>query len=69
MLDACARASMRDLRSAEAAGRTVPTLAGSHAASSAVVGAVQDVVTRHFNTAMSSAEAVQALVAAIDAAR
>lgn len=68
-LDACAQATMRDLKAAEAAGKTVPTLAGSHAAASAVVGAVQDVVTRHFNSSMTGDEAVKALVAAIDIAR
>ncbi|MDQ0456341.1 ABC transporter substrate-binding protein [Rhizobium paknamense] len=67
--DACAQKSMADLKTAEASGTMMGSLAHGHAEPAAIQRAIFDVVTQHFNSDMSSADAVAALVKAIDAAR
>ena len=59
--DACAIKSMNDFASAETKGTALPTVAYTHATSAAVVGAMTDVVTEHFNSDMSSADAAKQL--------
>jgi glucose/mannose transport system substrate-binding protein len=60
---------MADLKAAEAAGTMMGSLAHGHAQPAAIQRAIFDVVTQHFNSDMSSADAVAALSAAVDAAR
>lgn len=67
--DACAQKSMADLKAAQAAGTMMGSLAHGHAEPAGIQRAMFDVVTQHFNSDMSSADAVAALVTAIDAAR
>lgn len=67
--DSCAQKSMADLKTAEAAGTMMGSLAHGHAQPAATQRAIFDVVTQHFNSDMSSADAVAALSAAVDAAR
>lgn len=67
--DSCALAAMADFEAASAAGTALPSVAFTHAAPSAIVGAIGDVVTTHFNSDASSAEAASMLAAAVDALR
>jgi glucose/mannose transport system substrate-binding protein len=55
--DACALQGMKDFESATAAKTALPTIAFTHAAPASVVGSITDIVTRHFNSDMSSADA------------
>ncbi len=61
-LDDCAIKNVNDI----ASNTLLPTLAYSHATASSTTGAITDVVTEHFNSDMSSADAVQALVDAVE---
>lgn len=64
--DACAQATMKDLRNDSQRGTAVPTFAFTHAADGAIVGAFTDVVTAHFNNPdMTSAEAAAQLKKAL----
>ncbi len=67
--DACGKKGMKDLREASASGNLMGSLAHGHAAPAAVKNAVYDVVTKHFNRSISSEEAVQELVDAVEAAK
>jgi len=66
--DACAVQSMEDLDTTLANGKLVPSMAHEMATSSANRGAIIEVVTEHFNSDMSSQEAVERLVEAIELA-
>jgi glucose/mannose transport system substrate-binding protein len=68
-LDACAQKSMADMAAASKANTAVPTVAYTHAANAAVTSAITDVVTKHFNSDMSSADAVAALADAVAASK
>jgi glucose/mannose transport system substrate-binding protein len=68
-MDSCAVQSVNDFAAAGKAGTAVPTVAYTHAASGAVTGAISDVVTRHFNSDLSSEDAVKELLTAISAAK
>ena len=59
--DACAIKSMNDFAAAETKGTALPTVAYTHATSAAVVGAMTDIVTEHFNSDMNSANAAKQL--------
>jgi len=63
--DACALQTLADLQSASDSGTLVPTVAYTHAAPAAVVGAITDVVTNHFNSDLSSKMAAADLVRAV----
>jgi glucose/mannose transport system substrate-binding protein len=67
--DSCAIKSMDDLKDAIAADGLVPSMAHEMAVPRSVRGAIVDVVTEHFNSDMSSADAVEALASAVDRAR
>ena len=67
--DACAQKSMADLKAAEAAGTMMGSLAHGHAEPAGIQRAIFDVVTQHFNSDMSSKDAVAALVSAVAGAR
>jgi glucose/mannose transport system substrate-binding protein len=66
--DICAQKSHEDLTAAIAANTLVPSMAHEMAIPRSVRGEFLDVVTEHFNTDMSSADAVRQLVAAIQRA-
>ena len=66
--DACGQKAMKDLISAEASNTLVGSIAHAHANRAAVQGAVIDTVTGHFNSDMSSEEAVEMLTQLIDGA-
>lgn len=68
-LDACALQNVSDLAKDAKAGTLLPTVAYTHAANAAVTQAITDVVTRHFNSDMSSADAASELVSAVAAAQ
>ncbi|NTJ11541.1 carbohydrate ABC transporter substrate-binding protein [Rhizobium lusitanum] len=67
--DACALASMDDLAASIKADTLVPSMAHEMATSGAMRGAIVDVVTEHFNSAMTSQEAVKRLVSAVEQAK
>jgi glucose/mannose transport system substrate-binding protein len=67
--DECAVRSMNDLETTSAKKTLVPSMAHEMATSGAMRGAIVDVVTEHFNSNMSSDEAVKQLVAAVKSAR
>lgn len=56
-MDACALMSSKDFEAASNTGAALPTIAFTHAAPAAIVGEMTDIVTRHFNSNMSSTEA------------
>jgi glucose/mannose transport system substrate-binding protein len=60
---------MDDLEASIKANTLVPSMAHEMATSGAMRGAIVDVVTEHFNSSMSSAEAVKRLVAAVKTAQ
>lgn len=66
--DPCAVKSMEDLDTTLANGKLVPSMAHELATSSANRGAIIEVVTEHFNSDMSSEEAVARLQEAIELA-
>jgi glucose/mannose transport system substrate-binding protein len=63
--DLCGKKSMADIKAAEAAGTLMGSLAHGHGQPSAVQAAYIDVVTEHFNSDMSSDEAVTKMAAAV----
>lgn len=67
--DACAQTSAADMASASAGGSLLPSYAHGMALRGAPAGAITDVVTTHFNSDMSSDEAVKRLVQAVANAR
>lgn len=67
--DACALASMDDLAISIKADTLVPSMAHEMATSGAMRGAIVDVVTEHFNSDMTSEEAVKRLVSAVEQAK
>ncbi|MGR4001136.1 MAG: ABC transporter substrate-binding protein [Alphaproteobacteria bacterium] len=67
--DDCGKKGMADLAAANRSGSLFGSMAHGHAAPAAIKNAVYDVVTRHFNQELSSAEAVEELTAAIAAVR
>lgn len=67
--DICGVKSMDDIEATLASGTLVPSMAHEMATSSANRGAFVEVVTEHFNSDMSSQEAVERLVAAIELAQ
>lgn len=66
--DMCAQRSHDDLTAAIEADTLVPSMAHEMAVSRSIRGEFLDVVTEHFNSDMSSQEAVDRLVAAIERA-
>ena len=60
---------MQDLAQAAASGNLMGSMAHGHAAPAAVKNALYDVVTNHFNSSMSSEDAVKQLVNAIEGAK
>ncbi len=67
--DACGKKGMQDLAEAAASGNLMGSMAHGHAAPASVKNALYDVVTNHFNSSMSSADAVKQLVSAIEGAK
>ena len=67
--DECGKKSMADLAEASAAGHLFGSLAHGHGQPPAIQRAYLDVVTQHFNSDMSSADATAALVSAVEAAK
>ena len=63
--DACAQTSAADMASASEGGSLLPSYAHGMALRGAQAGAITDVVTAHFNSDMSSADAVAQLVQAV----
>ncbi|MGQ7794031.1 ABC transporter substrate-binding protein [Faunimonas sp. B44] len=66
--DDCAKKSHDDLTKAIEAGTLVPSMAHEMAIPRSVRGEFLDVITEHFNSDMSSAEAVKRLVEAVERA-
>jgi glucose/mannose transport system substrate-binding protein len=67
--DSCGQKSMDDLASATKTDTLVPSMAHEMAVSRSVRGEIMDVVTEHFNSDMSSAEAAKRLADAVARAR
>ena len=65
--DMCAKKSNADLNTASKKGGLMPSFAHGMALRGAQKGAIQDVVTDHFNTDMSSQEAAKKVAAAVKA--
>ncbi len=63
--DICANLSAKDMGSTSAAGSLLPSYAHGMALRGSQSGAITDVVTAHFNSEMSSADAVQQLADAV----
>ncbi len=63
--DICANLSAEDMGSTSEAGSLLPSYAHGMALRGSQSGAITDVVTAHFNSDMSSADAVQQLAAAV----
>ncbi len=63
--DSCAHLSAADMTSSSEGGSLLPSYAHGMALRGAQAGAITDVVTAHFNSDMSSAEAVQMLADAV----
>lgn len=66
--DVCGQKSMADIAEANENGSLLGSLAHGHGQMAAVQGAIFDVVTEHFNSDMSSEEAVEELLLAVEAA-
>lgn len=67
--DVCAQKSMADIAEANANGTLMGSLAHGHAQMSSVQRAIFDVVTEHFNSDMSSQDAVEELLLAVETAQ
>ena len=67
--DACGKKAMKDLAEAAASDQLVGSMEHGHVAPASVKNALYDVVTKHFNSDNSSADAVKELVAAIEGAK
>ena len=65
--DVCAKKSNADLKSSGSKGGLLPSFAHGMALRGAQKGAIQDVVTKHFNSDMSSQDAAKQLAAAVKA--
>ena len=63
--DSCAHTSAKDMADSNAGGSLLPSYAHGMALRGAQSGAITDVVTSHFNSDMSSDEAVQMLLQAV----
>ena len=63
--DSCAQLSAADMSASNEGGSLLPSYAHGMALQGAQSGAITDVVTAHFNSDMSSADAVQMLADAI----
>ena len=63
--DSCAQLSAADMAASSASGSLLPSYAHGMALYGPQSGAITDVVTAHFNSEMSSADAVAMLVAAV----
>ncbi|MFY0660402.1 MAG: carbohydrate ABC transporter substrate-binding protein [Shimia sp.] len=63
--DSCAHTSAADMAASNTGGSLLPSYAHGMALRGAQAGAITDVVTAHFNSDMSSAEAVQMLADAV----
>ena len=63
--DLCGQKSMADLKAAEEAGTLMGSLAHGHGQPAAVQAAYIDVITEHFNSDMSSDEAVEKLATSV----
>lgn len=63
--DICAKTSAEDMGASSANGSLLPSYAHGMALRGAQAGAITDVVTAHFNSDMSSADAVQQLADAV----
>ncbi|WP_319413788.1 ABC transporter substrate-binding protein [uncultured Cohaesibacter sp.] len=66
--DACGKRSMKDIAEADKNNTLVGSLAHGTAQTAAVQRAIFDVVTEHFNSDMSSEDAVEELLSAVEAA-
>jgi len=66
--DACAKKSNADLNAAAKSGGLLPSFAHGMTLELGVKGAIQDVVTEHFNSNMSSQDAVKKLASAVKSA-
>lgn len=66
--DACALKAKEDIAAASDAGALLGSLAHGHAQTSSVQRAIFDVVTEHFNSDMSSQDAVEELQLAVESA-
>ncbi|MBL8908432.1 MAG: carbohydrate ABC transporter substrate-binding protein [Rhizobiales bacterium] len=67
--DDCGKKGMKDLAEANSSGELFGSMAHGYAAPAAVKNALYDVVTRHFNGEIDSAEAAKQLADAVAAAR
>jgi glucose/mannose transport system substrate-binding protein len=67
--DSCGQKSMDDLAAATSGKTLVPSMAHEMAISRSVRGEIMDMVTEHFNSSMSSDEAVKRLAEAVARAR
>jgi glucose/mannose transport system substrate-binding protein len=65
--DDCAKKSNSDLNTANSTGGLVPSFAHGMAQGNTIKGAMQDVITQHFNSDMSSVDAANALADAVAA--
>jgi glucose/mannose transport system substrate-binding protein len=63
--DPCAHTSAQDMATSNASGSLLPSYAHGMALRGAQAGAITDVVTAHFNSDMSSADAVEMLATAV----
>ena len=63
--DSCAHTSAKDMADSNAGGSLLPSYANGMALRGAQSGAITDVVTSHFNSDMSSDDAVQMLLQAV----
>jgi glucose/mannose transport system substrate-binding protein len=63
--DPCAHTSAQDMATSNAGGSLLPSYAHGMALRGAQAGAITDVVTAHFNSDMSSADAVKMLATAV----
>lgn len=67
--DACGKKSMADIAEANAGGTLFGSLAHGHGQPASVQRAIIDVVTEHFNSDMSSQDAVDELLIAVETAQ
>lgn len=67
--DDCAKKSLADLNAAMKSNSLLPSVAHKMAIPPAIEGAITDVVTKHFNSNQSAADAARALVAAVKSAK
>ena len=63
--DPCAHISAQDMAASNSGGSLLPSYAHGMALRGAQAGAITDVVTAHFNSDMSSSEAVEMLATAV----